>query len=103
MRSHNSFGSIVTLFNAEHEEYTLEVSLNFNLYLGNNFSYQHFIDALAEDATPDNTKGDFMVWVHSNVSMDDNLIIRDSAGKKLWTNGSDFMDHFKSEIDKVLD
>lgn len=73
----------------------IKVTLNFSLGLGNNFSYQHYIDALKGGEGLAGAPEDLLEYLSQSITIGDDVTIVDSAGKMLCTCGSDLADHLR--------
>ena len=83
---------LVNIENEETEEETFYISLNFDLDLGNNFTYQHFIDSIFEGMEEDNER-ELLVEFLSRIDLGSDLVLVSNNMKILNTCLYDFWDH----------
>lgn len=84
------FGSVMTMRFDEYDSYLIR--LNFDLNLGDNFSYSHYIDSIFEGMQADCNRDLFIEFTNS-LDLSDDLIIISDNNKELNTCVSDFTDH----------
>ena len=90
---HMQFGDVLKVELEDYDAY--HVRLSFDLGLGNNFSYQHFVDAILEKMLPNNHAELFIEWART-LDLDSDIIIEDSFSR-LDTCASDLNDHTRAE------
>lgn len=89
---HMQFADVIKVEFDEYDSY--HVRLSFDLGLGNNFTYDHFVNAIFDLMAPNNHPELFIEWTR-NLDLDSELIIEDSFSH-INTNASDFNDHTRS-------
>lgn len=90
-----AFGDIIVETGRADEDDCVTVALNYSLGLGNNFSYQNYIDELVSSAEESDYEEDPIYYILMNVTLDDDVIIVDLSGATLNTCGSDLLDHLR--------